>query len=610
MKKISFFLLFVLLLSAYAYSQGGWYVQKTSFSTSPKKIFFLNEYYGWVLLDSAKIIRTTDGGMSWSPVYSMQSQYPAFDVKFINPMTGWAAGGDPYGTPLYEQYCMILKTTNGGINWVTQYSNTTGPHFNSIAVADSLNIFAAASGVDFTGMASTGKLLKSSNGGLNWISEPVVGNMATISIMFPNQNTGLASSYFQMDVPLTFRTLFKTTNKGAIWNIVKTDTVNSFSIRNNLFFTNDNKGYCKDDGFLYKTINGGLNWYRLDSSTYGFTDEYFVNSDTGWITNNGAIRRTNNGGTNWLNQLAPASANKIFFINAKTGWALGSSLMKTTSGGDPERDFADYFPLQVGNKYLYHWQTLYSSGDFWAAITEDTIVNGHRYYYMLNFPGYLNVFVRYDSATSGTMVLTPNLNCNGYVNEYLWDSLRAQVGNTFNSCTNNGPYVHCTEYSVRNLFNNLSVISKTFYHDGLTEQYVTYGKNFGIIGYSAGEPPPPDYHVNLKGCVLNGVVYGDTIMSNVQKEGTETPASWQLGQNYPNPFNPVTNIKFEIPKSSFVKISIFDITGREIDVLVNEQMQSGTYKVSWNGFQHSSGVYFCRMISGGFTDTKRMVLIK
>jgi|GEM_PF-4029187 photosystem II stability/assembly factor-like uncharacterized protein len=611
MRKISFFLLFVLLLSTFAYSQGGWYVQKTSFPSTPKAMNFFNEYYGWVLLDSAKIVRTTNGGLSWSQVYSMQSPYPAFDIKFLNPMTGWAAGGDPYGTPLYTEYCMILKTTNGGINWVLQYSDDWGPHFNTVAIADSMNVFAAASGVGSGGFVSTGRLLKTGNGGLNWVSDATIGNCATNSVMFINQFTGWASSYGRADVPPTFRWLLKTTNKGSIWNIVAADTINILGAeRSKLFFTDALTGYCKDRGFLYRTSNGGFNWSRLDSASMYFTDVFFANKDTGWITNNNTIFRTNNSGNNWINQSAPAGATKVFFINAKTGWALGSSLMKTTSGGEPERDFANYFPLQIGNKYLYHWQTLYSSGDFWAAITMDTIVNGHRYYYMMNFPGYLNEFVRYDSATSGTMVLSQNQNCNGYVNEYLWDSLRAQVGNTFNSCTYNGPYVHCTQYSIRNLFNNFPVMSKTFYHDGLTEQYVTYGENFGIIGYSAGEPPPPDYFVSLKGCVLNGVVYGDTIMSNVQKEGSETPYGYLLEQNYPNPFNPVTNIKFEIPKTSLVKISVYDIMGREIDVLVNEQMQAGIYKVSWNGYQHSSGVYFCRMTSGGFTDTKRMVLVK
>ncbi len=611
MRKISFFLLFVLLLSTCAYSQGGWYVQKTSFPSTPKAMYFFNEYYGWVLLDSAKIVRTTNGGLSWSQVYSMQSSYPAFDIKFLNPMTGWAAGGDPIGTPLYTAYCMILKTTNGGINWVLQYSDDWGPRFNTVAIADSMNVFAAASGVGNGGYGSTGRLLKTSNGGLNWVSDATISTRATNSVMFINQFTGWASSYAGADVPPTFRWLFKTTNKGSIWNIVAADTINTlFAERSKLFFADALTGYCKDRGFLYKTSNGGFNWNRMDSAAMYFTDVFFANKDTGWITNNNKIFRTNNGGNNWINQNAPANASKVFFINAKTGWGLGSSLIKTTSGGDSLTDFSSYFPLQIGNRYLYHWNDLYQSGDFWAQITKDTIVNGHRYFFMSNFPLYYNLFVRFDTATSSIFVLNPNTNCNGYINEYLIDSLRAVVGNTYHNCGTTVPNITCTNISSLNLFNGLPVQSKEFKHDGLILSYISYGRNFGIVKYSAGEPPPPNYFVTLKGCIQNGVVYGDTIMTNINKESSEIPVNYSLEQNYPNPFNPVTNIKFEIPKSSFVKISVYDITGREIDVLVNEQMQTGIYKVSWNGFQHSSGVYFCRMTSGGFTDTKRMVLIK
>lgn len=85
---------------------------------------------------------------------------------------------------------------------------------------------------------------------------------------------------------------------------------------------------------------------------------------------------------------------------------------------------------------------------------------------------------------------------------------------------------------------------------------------------------------------------------------------FELFQNYPNPFNPSTNIQYEIPYNGFVKIKIYDITGREILILINEFKQVGKYEINFDGKNLSSGVYFYKFESGNFTATKKMILIK
>jgi len=91
---------------------------------------------------------------------------------------------------------------------------------------------------------------------------------------------------------------------------------------------------------------------------------------------------------------------------------------------------------------------------------------------------------------------------------------------------------------------------------------------------------------------------------------SDIPKEYDLAQNYPNPFNPVTKINYAIPKSGFVTLKIYDITGREIKTLVNELKQPGYYTIDFNGSELSSGVYFCRIVSGSFVSVKRMILIK
>ncbi len=88
------------------------------------------------------------------------------------------------------------------------------------------------------------------------------------------------------------------------------------------------------------------------------------------------------------------------------------------------------------------------------------------------------------------------------------------------------------------------------------------------------------------------------------------PNMFVLHQNYPNPFNPTTKIKYSIPVGSFVSIKVFDLLGREIITLVNEKKQQGTYQVEFDGKNLSNGIYYYRIITGDFTETKKFILMK
>jgi len=91
---------------------------------------------------------------------------------------------------------------------------------------------------------------------------------------------------------------------------------------------------------------------------------------------------------------------------------------------------------------------------------------------------------------------------------------------------------------------------------------------------------------------------------------SEIPSKYMLYDAYPNPFNPVTNIRFEIPLSGNVKISVYDIEGKEVTILLNEFISPGKYEVQFDGGNFSSGVYFFSIVSGNFLSTKKLVLVK
>jgi hypothetical protein len=96
----------------------------------------------------------------------------------------------------------------------------------------------------------------------------------------------------------------------------------------------------------------------------------------------------------------------------------------------------------------------------------------------------------------------------------------------------------------------------------------------------------------------------------IQNISTETPSSYSLSQNYPNPFNPMCNVQFSMYKAGNVKLVVYDVQGREVQTLVNEKLSAGTYEVKFDGSMLNSGVYFYKLSTDGFTETKKMLMIK
>ncbi len=89
-----------------------------------------------------------------------------------------------------------------------------------------------------------------------------------------------------------------------------------------------------------------------------------------------------------------------------------------------------------------------------------------------------------------------------------------------------------------------------------------------------------------------------------------SPADFSLFQNYPNPFNPMTTIRFEIPQASVVRLSVLNLIGQEVSLVINEMKEAGSYQIQFDGNSIASGVYFYRLQAGSFSDTKRFVLLR
>jgi len=101
----------------------------------------------------------------------------------------------------------------------------------------------------------------------------------------------------------------------------------------------------------------------------------------------------------------------------------------------------------------------------------------------------------------------------------------------------------------------------------------------------------------------SGFWYSYDIITEVELDKNNLPTEFKLFYNYPNPFNPSTTITYQIPKLSFVSLKVYDILGREVVALVNEEKPIGNYKVNFNASGLSSGIYFYRLVAGSFVET-------
>ena len=106
------------------------------------------------------------------------------------------------------------------------------------------------------------------------------------------------------------------------------------------------------------------------------------------------------------------------------------------------------------------------------------------------------------------------------------------------------------------------------------------------------------------------LVVDANIIISVKDRNKQIPVRYELSQNYPNPFNPKTTLSYAIPRSGDVSLKIYNILGEEIIGLVSEYQAAGSYEITWDASVHSSEIYFYRLKSGDFEETKKMVLLK
>ncbi|RPI18953.1 MAG: T9SS C-terminal target domain-containing protein [Ignavibacteriae bacterium] len=405
------------------------------------------------------------------------------------------------------------------ISW---YSYNTG----ASGKINSLYFFSASTGFC---TSEDGKILRTTNGGLNWSVQYTTSTHALKGITFVNSLFGFAGT---MSNSSNSTILLRTVNGGNNWEQASTFSA-GISLDKIVFFANELHGYTYNDNrymgsAIYRTNSGGNNWNYVYGPVGGYytSDIYFINLNTGWciggrynIPYQGNIQKTTDGGVNWTylgfiyQGINPYVLYKIYFYDENTGYMVNSygSIRKTTS-----------------------------SGQTWTALDSNSAYQYKCIYFINSQTGYC--------GGNGIIRKTTN----GGIN---W------INNSVNG----------NIYNIRFADNN--------------------------TGYAASD---------------NGIIYKTTNggITSTQKINENVPTKYSLYQNYPNPFNPETEIKFDITKAGNVSLMVYDVNGKRIAFLVDEDMNPGTYSVRWNAAGLSSGVYFYLLKTDYFTEMKKALLVK
>ena len=401
-----------------------------------------------------------------------------------------------------------------------------------------------------------------------WVSQESDTDNDIYSIHFFDANTGImgtASSLWNLSV---FRggEIVRTTNGGENWTKVLTDSNFRFK---NFYFTDENTGYAVGGsyavlGFLYKTIDKGLSWTDV-SPGYLFAHFYsmiFFGSNTGYIGAFDGVVKTVNGGINWEYVLRDntvieiLSWKKIFFTDVNTGYYLADSakVYKTVNGGV--------------NWTLKHLSVFRTMRD-------------------IKFTNQNTGFITGDN---GLLFRTTDAGDN-------WNQINTGITNNLYSVTfpdlvtgyiASQGFVLKSTNSGENWFQVLDNAADTLFAISFLNP------NHGFTAGKQGR-----VYVTATGGVLG-----------IPQITGEVPDKFFLHQNYPNPFNPSTNIKFAVTSTGIVKLAVYDMLGRELEMLVSEQLSPATYEVKWDASKYSSGIYFYRITAGSFGDVKKMTLIK
>ena len=607
-------------------------------------VYFLDSQRGWAVGDFGQVAVTSNGGNSWTSVTSGTTSR-LNSVHFTDASNGIIVGGS-------NTQGIVLRSSNGGNGWSApvqvsalelysvrfvsgQSAVAVGNNGTIIQTPDAGSTWAArtapigafrplralaASGSTVYAAGDTVVVL-STDGGVNWVrrNTGLRGNQ-----VFPAQvlNGVAVSSSNAVWVAGEGGSLLHSTNQGQQWTSqLQAFTDPGFSVDvNAVCFIDNQTGWAVGANatgvgpLIMRTDDGGRSWTR-QSAPGGFNRAllgvYFLDSQRGWAVGDfGQIAITSNGGNSWTSVTSGTTSrlNSVHFTDASNGIIVGGSntqgiVLRSSNGGNGWSA-----PVQVSALELYSVRFVSGqsavavgnngtiiqtpdAGSSWAArtapigafrplrsisVTGNTVFAAGDTVVVLSTDGGVN-WVRRNTGLRGNQVFPAEVVNAIAMGNATHGWIGGDGGIIFK--TENGGQSWTRQNSP---FAGASIKAMDY-----NTQRVAFVGTLGTSGYNASP-------------LLTGL--DDPISTTV--------SGFRLEQNYPNPFNPTTQIAFVLPRAGQVNLTVYDVLGRAVATLVDEAVAAGEYRVTFDGRDLSSGIYFYQLRAGDFMETRRMMLVK
>ena len=510
-----------------------------------ESILFINENIGFAVGNPNIILKTEDGGTNWIKQSITAEDHQLTSVFFTDEEHGFIAGVEN----------IFLTTTNGGQNWVIHKNINYTP----------LSVFFINSNIGWR-VGSEGTIEKTVDNGETWIMQSKRFTWDSFQkVDFIDDRNGWIVSN---------ESIYRTFDGGDSWSLQKSILAQGID---NLFAVDNLHCWVvgsnwESDAFILNTTDGGNNWNNQPIQFKGdLLDLYFFDQNIGWIVgDSGAVFSTQNGGQNWIRQETGTSERLIStdFINKDQGWVASSEgkIFYTLSGGKEwqvftQKDIPSFQAIEFIDS-----QNGWGVGGVLVLINFGVIIRGYIY----------------NTADGGA---TWQLQLEDSVDAY--SSIKFIDKNT---CwvAGNGSVLFTIDGGA-NWQRQLLI-------GGLSSLDFVDTNNGWLVG---------DY-----GVIIHTKSGGATFIEDPEKLKTSILSNFSLSQNYPNPFNPITNIEYRLANTDFVNLSIYNILGQKVITLVNKKQPAGSYQMQWDATGFASGIYYYKLSAGDFKQVKKMILMK
>lgn len=606
---------------------------------------------------SSGVFKSTNAGINWVNTAS-GSNANCILVDPTNTQLLYASiGGTSAG--------QVVKSTNGGTNWVTLAGGLpSGMGRIQLAMAPSNSLVIYASIAASSGGALLG-LYRTTDGGNIWTLQSSSPNYLGSQGWYDNAVTVNTSN--PNLVVTGGLDLYVSTNSGTTlvqksqWATSSSQNMTHADIHRLAY--NGSVLFCMSDGGVYKSTNDGNNWVDLnrDLSTlqYQSADYDITNIQKlqGGTQDNNKQTSTNSGidwdqrttGDGGYTIIDPVNTNVVYgqYVNGSIQRSnnTGVSFTNITPSGSTGGLFYNPYEMAPGdhNTIVFGradvWKTTSaqtaSTGSGWTQIATTAVIGGSVSAIGISWTNINKIYI---GTSNGRILVTSNNGANWsaltgfpYVSDFAVDNtndnicyavLGGTTGQHVLKTTDGGASWNNITSGMPNIAAN-SVILRT-----ASPRMIFVGTDIGVfqstnegsswVSFNSGLPAVEIYDMKYKqsaGLILaathgRGCWTFDLSSALGVDPYSIIPKEFYLDQNYPNPFNPETKIRFGVPKPGVVKITVFDAAGRKTGELVNQQFNAGTFEVTWNASGYSSGVYFYKIESKGFSETKKMILVK